>query len=150
RNDLGGAEVDPKDYQCPGLIRTGTDMDAIDAAAKMLLAAKRPVIYAGQGVHWAQAWDELKELAELLAIPVTTSLQGKSAFPERHALALGSGGLAIPQTVRTFLDKADLILGVGCSFTETSFGVNIPAGARIIQATLDPSDINNDVSVALD
>ena len=92
-------------------------------AAKRLVAAKRPVIYAGQGIHWAEAWDELKELAELLAIPVTTSLEGKSAFNETHPLSLGSGGLAISQTVRTFLDKSDLILGIGCSFTETNFGV---------------------------
>ncbi len=49
--------------------------------AKRLVAAKRPVIYAGQGVHWAEAWPELKELAELLAVPVTTSLDGKSALP---------------------------------------------------------------------
>ncbi len=130
-------------------MRTGTDPDAVREAAKMLVAAKRPVIYAGTGVHWAEAWSELKELAELLAIPVTTSLGGKSAFPETHALSLGSGGLAIPQTVRTFLDKSDLILGIGCSFTETNFGVKMPAGAKIIQATLDPSDINKDIPVAL-
>jgi thiamine pyrophosphate-dependent acetolactate synthase large subunit-like protein len=148
-NDLWAEEIDVKDYVCPDRVRTGTDMEAIAAAAKMLIAAKRPVLYAGQGVHWAQAWEELKELAELLAIPVTTSLQGKSAFPERHALALGSGGLAIPQTVRTFLDKADLILGVGCSFTETNFGVKMPAATRIIQATLDPSDLNKDIAVTL-
>jgi thiamine pyrophosphate-dependent acetolactate synthase large subunit-like protein len=148
-NDLWAAECDPKDYVCPKTIRTGTDPDAIREAAKMLLAAKRPVIYAGTGVHWAEAWDELKELAELLAIPVTTSLGGKSAFPETHALSLGSGGLAIPQTVRTFLDKSDLILGIGCSFTETNFGVKMPAGARIIQATLDPFDINKDIPVTL-
>src|SRR3954452_3101301 len=115
----------------------------------MLVAAKRPVIYAGTGVHWAEAWSELKELAALLAIPVTTSLGGKSSFPETHPLSLGSGGLAIPQTVRTFLDKSDLILGIGCSFTETNFGVKMPTGAKIIQATLDPSDINKDIPVAL-
>jgi thiamine pyrophosphate-dependent acetolactate synthase large subunit-like protein len=148
-NDLWAAECDPKDYVCPKTIRTGTDPAAVREAAKMLVAAKRPVIYAGTGVHWAEAWDELKELAELLAIPVTTSLGGKSAFPETHALSLGSGGLAIPQTVRTFLDKSDLILGLGCSFTETNFGVKMPPGARIIQATLDPSDINKDIPVAL-
>ncbi len=148
-NDLWAEEVDPKDYVCPGTVRTGTDPDAIRAAAKMLVAAKRPVIYAGTGVHWAEAWDELKQLAELLAIPVTTSLGGKSSFPETHALSLGSGGLAIPQTVRTFLDKSDLILGIGCSFTETNFGVKMPANARIIQATLDPSDINKDIPVSL-
>ncbi|WP_280174702.1 thiamine pyrophosphate-requiring protein [Hyphomicrobium sp. CS1BSMeth3] len=147
--DLWNEEFDPKDYIVPQRIRTGTDLSAVAEAAKMLVAAKRPVIYAGQGVHWAEAWTELKELAELLAIPVTTSLEGKSAFPETHPLSLGSGGLAIPQAVRTFLDKSDLIFGIGCSFTETSFGVKMPAGARIIQATLDPGDINKDVPVVL-
>jgi len=147
--DMWNEEVDPKDYVSPQRIRTGTDLSAVAEAAKMLVAAKRPVIYAGQGVHWAEAWTELKELAELLAIPVTTSLEGKSAFPETHSLSLGSGGLAIPQAVRTFLDKSDLIFGIGCSFTETNFGVKMPAGARIIQATLDPGDINKDVPVAL-
>jgi thiamine pyrophosphate-dependent acetolactate synthase large subunit-like protein len=148
-NDLWATECDPKDYVCPKPIRTGTDPDAVREAAKMLVAAKRPVIYAGTGVHWAEAWGELKELAELLAIPVTTSLGGKSAFPETHALSLGSGGLAIPQTVRTFLDKSDLILGIGCSFTETNFGVKMPTSVKIIQATLDPSDINKDIPVTL-
>ena len=147
--DMWNEEVDPKDYISPQRIRTGTDLSAVAEAAKMLVAAKRPVIYAGQGVHWAEAWTELKELAELLAIPVTTSLEGKSAFPETHPLSLGSGGLAIPQSVRTFLDKSDLIFGIGCSFTETNFGVKMPAGARIIQATLDPGDINKDVPGAL-
>ncbi len=149
-NDLWGEECDPKDYFPPKAIRTGTDPVAVKEAAKMLVAAKRPVIYAGQGVHWAEAWSELKELAELLAIPVTTSLEGKSAFPETHPLSLGSGGLAIPQTVRTFLDKSDVIFGIGCSFGETNFGVKMPAGhPKIIQATLDPADINKDVPVAL-
>ena len=67
-----------------------------------------------QGVHWAQAWQQLKELAELLGAPVTTSLGGKSAFPENHPLSLGSGGLAVPKPVRQFLDKADVIFGIGC------------------------------------
>ncbi len=147
--DVYAEECDVSGYVCPQPIRTGTDMAAVREAAQMLVAAKRPVLYVGQGIHWAEAWAELKELAELLAIPVTTSLEGKSAFPETHPLSLGSGGLAIPQAVRTFLDKSDLILGIGCSLTETNFGVKMPAGARIIQATLDPSDINKDVPVAL-
>jgi acetolactate synthase-1/2/3 large subunit len=148
--DVFNEEVDPDTYLSPSAIRTGTDMDAVREAAKRLVAAKRPVLYAGQGVHWAEAWGELRELAELLAIPVTTSLEGKSAFPETHALSLGSGGLAIPQTVRTFHAKSDLILGIGCSFTETNFGVKMPAGHKnIIQATLDPADINKDVPVSM-
>ena len=128
-------------------LRYGPDSASIEAAAEALLAAECPVIYAGQGVHYAQAWDSLKELAELLGAPVTTSLAGKSAFPEDHRLALGSGGRSIPKPVHHFLQKADLILGIGCSFTRTAFGVKIPAGKRVIHATLDPADINKDVPV---
>lgn len=129
--------------------RYGPDSASIAAAADALLAAECPIIYAGQGVHYAQAWNSLKELAELLAAPVTTSLGGKSAFPEAHPLALGSGGRAIPKPVHDYLQKSDLILGIGCSFTRTGFGVKIPAGKRVIHATLDPADINKDVPVEI-
>jgi thiamine pyrophosphate-dependent acetolactate synthase large subunit-like protein len=92
-----------------------------------------------------KAWPQLKELAEHLGIPVSTSLEGKSAFPEDHALALGSGGAAIPMTIRHFLDEADVIFGIGCSFTETAFGVQMPkAPKRVIHATLDADHINKD------
>ena len=128
-------------------VRYGPDSASIEAAAEALLDAECPVIYAGQGVHYAQAWDALKELAELLATPVTTSLGGKSAFPEDHPLALGSGGRAVPKSVHHYLQKADLIFGIGCSFTRTAFGVRIPEGKRVIHATLDPADINKDVPV---
>ncbi len=128
-------------------VRYGPDSASIEAAAEALLDAECPVIYAGQGVHYAQAWDSLKVLAELLGAPVTTSLGGKSAFPENHPLALGSGGRAIPKPVHHFLQKTDLILGIGCSFTRTGFGVRIPEGKRVIHATLDPADINKDVPV---
>ena len=116
--------------------------EAIEAAAKALVEAKRPVIYAGQGVHWAEAYDELKRLAELLAAPVCTSLEGKSAFNETHPLALGSGGAAIPKGVRHFLNASDLIFGAGASFSQTSFGVSMPPGKTIIHNTLDETDIN--------
>ena len=100
--DLFGEEIDSIDYTPPQPMRAGPDPAAIDRAADMLIAAKRPVIYAGQGVHWAKAWEELCRLAELLAIPVCTSLEGKSAFDETHPLALGSGGLAIPKDRTAF------------------------------------------------
>ena len=128
-------------------VRYGPDSASLEATAEALLDAECPVLYAGQGVHYAQAWDSLKELAELLGAPVTTSLGGKSAFPENHPLALGSGGRAIPKPVHHFLQKADLIFGIGCSFTRTGFGVRIPEGKRVIHATLDPADINKDVPV---
>jgi len=127
--------------------RTGPDPIAIDEAAAVLSAAERPIIYAGQGVHYAEAWDELRTLAETWQIPVTTSLEGKSAFPETHPLSLGSGGRANPRTVKTFLAEADVILGIGCSFALTGFGVPMPRDKTIIHATLDPMDLNKDIEV---
>ena len=147
-SDMFGEEIsDSFDPKPVPTVRYGPDSASIETAAEALLDAECPVIYAGQGVHYAQAWDSLKELAELLGAPVTTSLGGKSAFPEDHPLALGSGGRAIPKPVHHFLQKADLILGIGCSFTRTGFGVKIPDGKRVIHATLDPADINKDVPV---
>jgi thiamine pyrophosphate-dependent acetolactate synthase large subunit-like protein len=125
--------------------RSGPDPADVTEAARVLAAAQHPVIYAGQGVHYARAWAELKDLAETWNIPVTTSIEGKSAFPENHPLSLGSGGRANPRAVKRFLAEADVILGVGCSFALTGFGVGMPAGKTIIHATLDPMDLNKDV-----
>ena len=129
--------------------RYGPDPADVAKAADILVAAENPVIYAGQGIHYAEAWPQLQQLAELLAIPVCTSLGGKSAFNEEHPLSLGAGGLAHPKAVHQFLHDADVIFGVGCSFTETSFGIAMPKGKRFIHATLDPIDLNKDVEVEL-
>ncbi len=137
----------PFDYRPVPALRTGPDPDAVTVAATMLLDAQRPVIYAGQGVHYAEAWESLRDLAELLEAPVTTSLGGKSAFPENHPLSLGSGGRSIPGTVHRFLQESDLIFGIGCSFSRTHFGVSIPEGKTVVHATLDAGDINKDVEV---
>lgn len=137
-----GAEVD---YKPVLRTRFGPDGESLARAAALLCAAKRPVLYAGQGIHWASAYTELKELAELLAIPVCTSLPGKSSFDETHPLSLGSGGAAMPYQVRHFLDESDVILGIGCSFTSTAFGIRMPAGKTVIHATLDPVELNRAV-----
>ena len=137
------------DYTPPRPVRYGPDPADVSEAARMLVAASHPVLYAGQGVHYARAWPQLRRLAELLAAPTTTSLGGKSAFPEDHPLALGSCGLAIPLSVRRALDRADLIFGIGCSFTRTNFGTDMPAGTPIVHATLDPMHINKDVPADL-
>src|SRR5690606_13068562 len=130
----------------PGKVATSQPSRAdIDAAADALVAAENPAIYAGQGIHWSEAYDELRALAEHLAIPVMTSLPGKSAFDETHPLALGSGGNGINGCVRKWLDECDLLFGVGCSFTATAFGLAIPPGKRVIHATLDPLDIDKSV-----
>ncbi len=133
---------EPLVYEPVVRTRSGPDPEAVAKVADVLIGAARPVIYAGQGVHWSEAYAELRELAELLAIPVCTSLPGKSSFDETHPLALGSGGAAYPRTVPHFLSRADLIFGIGCSFSETAFGVAMPQGKTIIHATLDPLDLN--------
>src|SRR5207302_1211109 len=112
-------------------------------------AAKRPVIVAGQGIHYAKAWPQLKALAELVEAPVMTTLPGKSAFPENHPLSLGSGGIGIGGHLWHFLQNTDFIFGIGCSFTRTSFGTAMPKGKKIAHATLDPYAINKDVPVDL-
>ena len=135
----------PLDYEPVVRTRCAPDPEAVREAARRLVGARRPVFYAGQGVHWAEAYAELRELAELLAAPVCTSLAGKSTFDETHPLALGAGGAAVPAPVRHFLERADLIFGIGCSFSATSFGIPMPRGKAVIHATLDPADLNKNV-----
>src|SRR5256886_1826761 len=147
--DVLQADVPDFDYTPAPRLRTGPDPKAVSELAAALVAAQRPVIYAGQGVHYAQAWKPLRDLAELLEAPVTTSLQGKSAFPENHPLSLGSGGRSISKQLHHFLNQADLIFGIGCSFSITNYGVAMPKGKKIAHATLDPTDFNKDVRADL-
>src|SRR5947207_2165150 len=71
----------------------------VDECLARLLAARRPVILAGQGVLYARATAELVDLAERTGIPVATTLNGKSAFPEDHPLALGTAARTRPEAV---------------------------------------------------
>lgn len=125
--------------------RSGPDPQAVEAAADMLVNAKHPVIYAGQGVHYAKAWEPLKRLSERLAAPVTTSISGKSAFPENHPLSLGTAGRSMGRPVYDYLHNSDVLFGIGCSFTTTSFGAKMPQDKKVIHATLDPVDINKNI-----
>jgi acetolactate synthase-1/2/3 large subunit len=136
---------EPLSYTPTFAMRTAPDPQDVTRVARVLIDAKRPVIYAGQGVHYGCAWQPLRELAELLGIPVTTSLEGKSAFPEDHPLSLGSGGRSLPKAVHHFLQNADVIFGIGCSFATTNYGIAMPSGKVIVHATLDPADVNKDV-----
>src|SRR5205823_9588178 len=104
-------------------------------AAKLLLAAKRPILHVGHGVLWAQASDELRELAELVQVPVMTTMAGKSAFPEDHPLSLGAGGHTLTRTAAHFLVKSDVVFGIGCSFAKGGFSSTIPGGKTMVQIT---------------
>ncbi len=144
--DIWNEEIGDVDYVSVGIHKYGPDPVDVRKAAAAILGAKCPLIYAGTGVQWSEAWAELKEFAELLGAPVTTSLGGKSAFPENHPLSLGSGGNAVPKPVHHFVQKADVIIGIGCSFTETNFGIKFPTkGKTYVHATLDPTHLNKDI-----
>jgi acetolactate synthase-1/2/3 large subunit len=124
--------------------RPAGDPDAVEAAVKALLTASTPLILAGQGVLYANATLPLIQLAELLDIPVGTTLEGKSAFPENHDLSLGTGARARPAPFQSAMDEADLVLGVGTSFTDHPLVGGPPIGKTIIHITLDELDLNKD------
>ena len=127
--------------------RTAPDPHDVKGAARVLLGAKRPVIHAGQGIMYAEATEELQRLAELLQAPVMTTMSGKSAFPENHPLALGGASGAGPKPVFHFLKRADVVFGMGCSFTRTSYGQTISPDKVMVHSTNDATDVNKDYRV---
>src|SRR5712691_7630456 len=147
--DVGNGELDADvaDYTSARAYRSAGDPADVAAAARLLVDARRPVLHAGHGVLWAHAWDELRELAELVQTPVMTTMAAKSVFPENHPLALGAGGHTITRTAAQFLVKADLVFGVGCSFARGGFSSPIPAGKTMVQVTADGGNIDRDYPV---
>ena len=138
--DVADAGIDA--YRPVKATSAGANVRDVEAAARALREARRPVIHAGQGVLYAQAWDDLIELAELLEAPVMVTLEGKSAFPEDHPLALGTGGVVVTGPILHYLREADLVFGIGCSLTRHPMATGIPAGKTIIHATNDERDLN--------
>jgi acetolactate synthase-1/2/3 large subunit len=144
--DIAAEEIAAFDYAPVRPARSAGDPGDVREAIRLLRAARRPVLHVGQGVLWAEAWTELQAFAEYLQIPVMTTLPGKSAFPENHPLALGTGGYSGTAMVDHFLQRADLICGIGCSFTSTVFAAPIPAGKTILHVTNNEADLNKDVA----
>lgn len=136
-------------YKPVGRARTMADPQAVREVVKALIAAKKPLLHAGGGVLYAEAWNELKEFAELLQVPVMTTLPGKSAFPEDHPLSLGSGGLSGPRAVARYLAESDLVFGLGASLTISNFAPPVPRGKFGIQLTVDEQDLNKDYPLDL-
>jgi acetolactate synthase-1/2/3 large subunit len=141
-------------YDSPPGWRPQGDPRDVERAVRALLAAKNPILYAGQGVFYADACPELQEFAELIQVPVLTTLKGKSAFPENHPLSVGVKGIPAER----FLTSADLLFGLGCSLSpgrkyggfmhqipDTRRSDIIPAHAKktLIQCTLDDRDLNH-------
>lgn len=145
--DVGGEEIDEAlvdAYVPPKSFLSAAGPDEVDAAAGALLEAQRPVIMAGQGTLYAEAWEELLELAELVQVPVAATMNSKGVFPEDHPLSLGTAGAACTGTSDRFLTDADLIFGVGASFSANTYSYPLPSGPKMIQITTDERDLNKD------
>jgi len=132
------------DYTPVPFQRMAPDPEAVRQAARMLLAAKHPLILAGQGVHYAEAGERLAALAEMLPAPVATTNPGKSAIAESHPLSLGASTRSRPKMYTDHMAKADLVLAIGSSLTRTPFGPGVPPGKTIVHSTNDAGDINKE------
>ena len=145
-SDVMNGEIDESLFFYSPITKRRTAADPADAArvARRLMDASRPVIYAGQGVLYAEATPELVELSELLNAPVLTTTLGKSGYPENHPLALGTGGNSGTRAVGEFLRRADLVFGIGTSFNKTLASAPVPTGKAVIQSTVDDRDLNGE------
>jgi len=132
------------DYTPVPVQRAAPDPDAVKKAVAMLLNAKQPLLWAGQGVHYAEAGEKLAALAEMIPAPVVATNPGKSAIADNHPLALGGATRSRSKVYADFLKKADLILAIGSSLTVTNFGPSVPPGKIIIHSTNEPGDINKE------
>ena len=149
--DVLGKEVpaDAPPYRPTKVMRTAPNASDVKDAVKTLLNAENPVLWVGQGVLYADATNELRSLAELAQIPVITTMEGKSAFPDDHPLALGSANRTAPKAVYKWLGESDVLFAIGSGLTRTGFGLEIPNNKVLIHSTISAEDINKDYDVDL-
>jgi len=136
------------EYASVPVQRAAPDPAAVKAAVEMLLAAKQPLLWAGQGVHYAEASAQLAALAELIPAPVVATNPGKSAIADSHPLALGAATRSRSKPFADFLNRADVILAVGSSLTRTNFGPAVPPGKTVIHSSNEASDVNKEYRIA--
>ena len=134
-------------YMPPPTVKQLPDSSDITAAAQALLGAKRPLLWAGAGVLAAEATNELKDLAELTAIPVFTTMPGKSGFDERHPLALGAGAGTTTGPAHYWLQHCDVLIAIGSSLTRSPYAQSIRSDVFIIQNSNNPDEIGKDEDV---
>lgn len=129
----------------------GPNARQVDKAAHMILEARRPVLYVGGGALLSDASDELRELAELIQVPVTTTLMAKSAFPTRHPLCLGLLGMHGTYCANMAVTNADLLIAAGARFDDRVTGriASFAPDAKIIHIDIDPTSIKKNVRVDL-
>jgi acetolactate synthase-1/2/3 large subunit len=129
----------------------GSVEDGVRQAARLIAGAERPLLMVGHGVILAQAYAEVRALAEKTGIPVITTLLGISAFPDGHALHLGMPGMHGEVHVNRAIQQADVIIGIGLRFDDRVTGntASFAPQARIVHIDLDRSEIGKNVPVAV-
>ena len=112
-------------------------------AVELIASARRPVLYVGGGVIKAEASEELRRLAELTGVPVTTTLMGRGAFPDSHPQALGMPGMHGTYAAITAIQRSDLLVAIGVRFDDRVTGnpATFAPGARVIHVDVDPAEI---------
>jgi acetolactate synthase I/II/III large subunit len=125
-------------------------------AAKLIAAARKPVLYVGGGVIRGEATEELRELAELTGIPVVTTLMARGAFPDSHRQHLGMPGMHGTVAAVAGLQRSDLLIALGTRFDDRVTGQldSFAPEAKVIHADIDPAEIgknrNADVPIVGD
>ncbi len=134
---------EPSDLDLPGYrpVTVG-DPELIRRAAELILAAERPVIYAGGGILKARASEGLRELAERTGIPVVTTLMARGSFPDSHPLCLGMPGMHGNYTAVTAMQRSDLLIALGSRFDDRVTGrVDAFAPeAKVVHVDIDPAE----------
>ena len=147
-SDVCSLEIpkDSENYCSPRSAKIIPSQNDIRDAVKYLMKAKKPLIWAGGGVLMSGASKELKKLVEFTGIPVFTTMQGKSAFDERHPLSLGAGCGTTTLAAHNWLKNSDVVLVLGSSLTRTPYGQVLSSEKTLLHNTIDPEDLNKDVS----
>ena len=136
-------------YTSPTEAMFAPSAGAIADAARKLVDAEEPLIWAGSGVMTAGACEELQTLAELLDVPVFTSMPGKSAIDERHPLSVGAGVGSTTGPARQWLDNCDVLFAVGSSLTWTPYGQSFSRDKFLIHSVIADEEINKDTAAAI-
>jgi len=112
-------------------------------AAKLIAAARKPVLYVGGGVIRGEACEQLRELAELTGIPVVTTLMARGAFPDSHPQHLGMPGMHGTVAAVAGLQRSDLLIALGTRFDDRVTGKldSFAPEAKVIHADIDPAEI---------
>lgn len=123
--------------------RSSGDPQDIEEAALLLMKAERPVMVAGGGAVSSRAFEEVRQVAEFLGIPIMTTPSGRGIIPEDHPLALGLVGLYFTEVGEKVYGEADLLMTVGSRNEDFQSGQQrfFPKGANYIQIDIDPHEI---------